>query len=766
MATPTQPGHVDVFVHEILQKNQQIHLTQTQYLQLSQIYKDLLEKHETLQQSFNDTQQKLTAQTSTVTDLRKKLKKAKKEKEDSKKNITSVFAATNEEFESFVDQFEQGCSAMFDWMRECIQDILKSLDYNATQTHVLHDFLELCEYKKPSKEQRTKYAFDDRTRHRVASFRLHLKYLERTCRKLRDEASCSNTDIMSTLWNKMSFIPCFFQFMCKYYPRFRRGFRNVYQSNPQFVLSHTELKECLQWSDKYATSGKIIKLDDKSNEKIPNNNSVRKDNTDNDAAQTLLSLLQGGTSSCKNKCKGKKGTSTGTSLFGGSNTSRLLIFGGTSSSIPKFKPLSAIDETKSTDKQTTLNGPTTERMTVRTWLQTYTDFISKQTIRTRVDKHAQAVQDFHISKLKTHKEMYLRVYKLLTSSQTARNYADKLIGPAAKRFIDCIAHKFEKEIAYTALPKPIDSIADFRTLADDLSSKEGTYNFSADKLQLMLPHMTELEKMVGMKDIKTRITNLMKYTLLGLHTEDTMFHTVLTGPPGVGKSTVGEILGKIYHSLGLIKSDKPFVFKNVKRQDLVGEYLGQTAPKTQKAIDAALGGVLFIDEVYSLSNGSKRDSFAKECIDTINRNLTEHKGEFICIIAGYEREVMTDFLSMNPGLKRRFTQSFHIDKYNDRELRDIFEAKVNEAEWSLCDDDKKKLGEFFEEHKERFKYYGGDMEILFQEARTAYGNRIFGTNQAITKTISMKDIETAFKKKFDMSESEKAVKELLYSIYS
>ena len=763
MATPAQPGHVDVFVHEILQKNQQIHLTQTQYLQLSQIYKDLLEKHETLQQSFNDTQQKLTTETSTVADLRKKLKKAKKEKEESKKNMTSVFAATNEEFESFVDQFEQGCSSMFDWMRECIQDILKSLDYNATQTHVLHDFLELCEYKKPSKEQRTKYAFDDRTRHRVASFRLHLKYLARTCRKLRDEASCSNTDKMSTLWNKMSFIPRFFQFMCKYYPRFRRGFRNVYQSNPQFVLSHTELKECLQWSDKYATSGKIIKLDDKTNEKSPNNNSIRKDKADNDAAQTLLSLLQGG-SCCDKKGKGKgKGKSTSLFSFGGSGSSRLVFFGGGSSS---SKSLSTIDETKATEDNACTDGPTTERKTVRTWVQTYIDFMKKQNIRNRVEKHAQAVQDFHISKLKTHKDMYLRVYKILTSSQTARDYADKLIGPAAKRFIDCIAHKFEKEITYTALAKPIDSIADFRSLADDMSSKEGTYNFSADKLQAMLPHMAELEKMVGMKDIKTRITNLMKYTLLGLHTEDTMFHTVLTGPPGVGKSTVGEILGKIYHSLGLIKSDKPFVFKNVKRQDLVGEYLGQTAPKTQKAIDAALGGVLFIDEVYSLSNGSKRDSFAKECIDTINRNLTEHKGEFICIIAGYEKEVMTDFLCMNPGLKRRFTQSFHIDKYSDCELREIFESKVKEAEWSLCDDDKMKLGEFFEEHKDRFKYYGGDMEVLFQESRTAYGNRIFGTNQAVTKAISMKDIETAFKKKFDMSESEKAVKELLYSIYS
>ena len=113
-------------------------------------------------------------------------------------------------------------------------------------------------------------------------------------------------------------------------------------------------------------------------------------------------------------------------------------------------------------------------------------------------------------------------------------------------------------------------------------------------------------------------------------------------------------------------------FITATRSDLVAKYLGQTADKTQKVIDSALGGVLFIDEAYSLGNQEQRDSFSKECIDTINENLTEKKTDFICIIAGYKDEIESCFFSYNSGLERRFPVRFTIEEYKPEELYLIF----------------------------------------------------------------------------------------------
>ena len=145
-----------------------------------------------------------------------------------------------------------------------------------------------------------------------------------------------------------------------------------------------------------------------------------------------------------------------------------------------------------------------------------------------------------------------------------------------------------------------------------------------------------------------------------------MLHTIIEGPPGVGKTQLGKILAKIYLSLGIIQSNK---FRIATRKDFIGEYLGHTAIKTQKVIDSCMGGVLFIDEAYSLGNGdSKKDTFSKECIDTLNQNLSENKGKFVCIIAGYKENLEHDFFSVNPGLQRRFPFRYSIEKYTSKEL--------------------------------------------------------------------------------------------------
>jgi SpoVK/Ycf46/Vps4 family AAA+-type ATPase len=156
-------------------------------------------------------------------------------------------------------------------------------------------------------------------------------------------------------------------------------------------------------------------------------------------------------------------------------------------------------------------------------------------------------------------------------------------------------------------------------------------------------------------------------------------HTIISGPAGVGKTEIAKLYAQIFVRLGILKTDK---FIEIKRNDLVGEYLGQTAPKTRELLESAMGGVLFLDEAYSLGSVDKRDSYSKEAIDMINQYLSERKGEFMFIIAGYEDDIENCLLSYNKGMKRRFQSHFKIKDYNAEEMNDIYNQKINEAKYN------------------------------------------------------------------------------------
>lgn len=207
------------------------------------------------------------------------------------------------------------------------------------------------------------------------------------------------------------------------------------------------------------------------------------------------------------------------------------------------------------------------------------------------------------------------------------------------------------------------------------------FSINLEILNKLVKPLTKLKQMVGLEAVKNSIVDMILYYLQNFEKKNNnMLHTVIEGPPGVGKTQLGKILAEVYAGLGVISSNK---FKLVKRSDLIGQYVGHTAPQTQKLIDEADGGVMFIDEAYSLGNEEKRDSFSKECIDTLNQNLTENKKKFICIIAGYPDELDKCFFAYNPGLKRRFPFKFRIDGYKADELKDIFIKKVDDIHWRL-----------------------------------------------------------------------------------
>lgn len=197
----------------------------------------------------------------------------------------------------------------------------------------------------------------------------------------------------------------------------------------------------------------------------------------------------------------------------------------------------------------------------------------------------------------------------------------------------------------------------------------------------------ELNALVGLDDIKVQIRQLwlsVKTTLerrkKGIPATLPKIHIVFNGNPGTGKTTVAKILGMLFCSIGLIPSDK--VIKP-DRADLVGEYLGQTAPKVNKQCDIAMGGILFIDEAYRLKEDDK-DSFGQEAIDTLLTRMEDDRGKFIVIVAGYT-DKMNRFLHSNPGLASRFNTAFDFTDYKPDDLYKIYKKIAREDHFDFTD---------------------------------------------------------------------------------
>jgi len=281
-----------------------------------------------------------------------------------------------------------------------------------------------------------------------------------------------------------------------------------------------------------------------------------------------------------------------------------------------------------------------------------------------------------------------------------------------------------------------------------------------------------LNNMIGLQQFKLALVEQILMCLQGLHRnptkqEDEMFHTVIYGPPGVGKTQLAKILGHIYITMGLIykrsidltnfKIDD--YFQTAGRSDLIGMYCGHTAVQTQKIIDECRkqGKVLFIDETYSLGDKEGRDNFSKECLDTINKNLTEGAGEFICIITGYPEDIKKCFFAHNKGLERRFNFRYTVDKYDPNELLQIFLLKLKECDWGI-DNDNVITTKFFETNSDYFANYGGDIVAFITKCKIIYAKRVFSLKEATNRKLIKDDIESAFE--IFKSERQESVKQL------
>ena len=238
--------------------------------------------------------------------------------------------------------------------------------------------------------------------------------------------------------------------------------------------------------------------------------------------------------------------------------------------------------------------------------------------------------------------------------------------------------------------------------------------------------LAKLNGMVGLAAVKKEISNLAAFLNLQIRRGETNTfqgkHYVFTGNPGTGKTTVARIMADVFRTLGILSRGQLI---EADRSKLVAGYSGQTAIKTNQLIDSAMGGVLFIDEAYTLKS-SDGDSFGSEAIDTLLKRLEDDRGKFICIVAGYTDQ-MHDFIDTNPGLKSRFTQTIHFDDYTPDELTEIFINLAKGKNFTIDDETRGAVHRQFEQlYLRRDKNFGNAREArrIFDQAVEKQSQRL------------------------------------------
>lgn len=281
-------------------------------------------------------------------------------------------------------------------------------------------------------------------------------------------------------------------------------------------------------------------------------------------------------------------------------------------------------------------------------------------------------------------------------------------------------------------------IGDMDTQRDDTAKAEADAEEKPDVDELL----AQLDSLIGLEKIKENVKsliNLVKVRKLreenGLPTTPMSLHLVFMGNPGTGKTTVARLIAKLYYGIGVLSKGQ---LVETDRAGLVAGYVGQTAAKTKKMIDSAIGGVLFIDEAYALApGGDGTNDFGREAIETLLKAMEDNRENLVVIVAGYE-ELMERFISSNPGLESRFNRYFIFDDYNDKELYDIFTSMCGKNKYVLTEDGEK----FIKDHLKyiydtRDENFGNarDVRNLFENIISAQSDRV-----AMLKNPTLEDL--------------------------
>ncbi len=284
--------------------------------------------------------------------------------------------------------------------------------------------------------------------------------------------------------------------------------------------------------------------------------------------------------------------------------------------------------------------------------------------------------------------------------------------------------------------------------------------------------MEELNELIGLQTVKHDVEELVGLAKIrkmreekGMKSVPVSLHLVFSGNPGTGKTTVARILGKLYKEIGILSTGQMI---ETDRSGLVAGYVGQTAIKTQKKIQEAMGGILFIDEAYTLNQ--KDESFGQEAIDTILKAMEDHRDEFVVIVAGYT-QLMKDFVESNPGLKSRFNKFFEFPDYTSDELQQIFELQCNKYQYKLTDEaDAAVRKEIIRLEEQKGENFANAREVrnLFEKIITNQAARVSAleeVDEEMLSTITIDDLTDEFEEELKAraareAEVEEALKEV------
>lgn len=243
---------------------------------------------------------------------------------------------------------------------------------------------------------------------------------------------------------------------------------------------------------------------------------------------------------------------------------------------------------------------------------------------------------------------------------------------------------------------------------------EGISVRQADEREGIEQVFAELNSLVGMEKIKKLVIEINAYIMIqgerrnrGLAAEPMVLHMIFKGNPGTGKTTVARILGRAFKKIGLLSKGHLI---EVERADLVGEFIGHTAQKTREIIRKAIGGILFIDEAYSLARGGEKD-FGKEAIDTLVKAMEDNKDDLILILAGYKGE-MEIFLRSNPGLRSRFPIQLEFPDYRIEELFEIGQSMLSSREYVLTAGARTKIREILYDQADSNELITGNARFI------------------------------------------------------
>lgn len=265
----------------------------------------------------------------------------------------------------------------------------------------------------------------------------------------------------------------------------------------------------------------------------------------------------------------------------------------------------------------------------------------------------------------------------------------------------------------------------------------------------------KLDELIGMENVKEEVRALANYVKVqkqradqGLKTPKLSYHLVFTGSPGTGKTTVARIVATIYHNIGILKKGHTI---ETDRSGLVAEYVGQTAIKTNKIIDAALNGVLFIDEAYSLVPEQKGSDYGQEAISTLLKRMEDDRDSLVVIIAGYNNE-MKRFIDSNPGLQSRFNRYIHFNDYSTDELYQMFtKLYLKKNQYTITDEAAEYLHQQLDyavAHKDKnfgnARYVRNMFEKAIQEQANRISKNMANSRHDLTE-ITKEDLEKAFK---------------------